>query len=312
MALRLLPPIFVASLPFMLSATALSAEIVVQQNIRYATVGGKELELDLARPSGRGPFPAIVFIHGGGWYEGDRQSYGAQIREAAKRGYVGVAISYRLMQFDEQRKDTASAKPIFPTQIQDVNTALRWLRNNADQNRIDEERMGLTGASAGGHLALLAALADPNPAMRGGGSDRKPPARVRAVVNLFGPTDMVACYEDSVVAWIIRLFMGGRPEETPETYRKASPIHYVSKDDPPVLTLHGALDVMVPVGQAELLDQKMKAVGAPHQLVVYQDQGHGFKGEAEENAEKALWKFFQQHLQPHRSTRTPENAEPLQ
>ena len=81
--------------------TAGDATIVIEDTITYGKAGGTELKLDLARPQGDGPFPAIVFIHGGGWAEGNRQGYRGQIQEAARRGYVAVTISYRLMKFDQ-------------------------------------------------------------------------------------------------------------------------------------------------------------------------------------------------------------------
>ena len=99
-------------------AAADNGQIVIEDNITYGKADDTELKLDLARPQGEGPFPAIVFIHGGGWYQGNRQGYRGQIQEAAKRGYVAATISYRLMKFDESKKETTTATPIFPAQIQ--------------------------------------------------------------------------------------------------------------------------------------------------------------------------------------------------
>ena len=109
---------------------------------------------------------------------------------------------------------------------------------------------------------------------------------------------MAACHEASSVAWIFRLVMGGTPDETPDTYKAASPVTYVSKDDPPVLTLHGDRDALVPIGQATMLDEKMKAVGASHTLMVFEGQGHGFGGEFAVKAANATWEFFDKHLKP--------------
>ena len=174
------------------------AEIVIEEDITYGKAGDTDLKLDLARPQGDGPFPAIVFIHGGGWSGGNRQAYRGQIQEAAKRGYVAATISYRLMQFDQANKETTTATPIFPAQIHDA--------------------------------------------------------------------------------------------------KAASPLTYVSKDEPPVLTLHGDMDALVPVEQARMLDDRMKAVGAPHTLMVFERQGHGFGGEHGKKAADATWAFFDQHL----------------
>ena len=274
------------------------AEVVVEENITYGKAGETELKLDLARPDGDGPFPAIVFIHGGGWYQGGRQGYRGQIQEAAKRGYVAATISYRLMQFDESEKETTTATPIFPAQIHDAKAAIRWLRANAEKYNVDPNRIGVTGGSAGGHLSLLVGLTDPAANLEGksGSPDRS--SRVQAVVNVFGPTDMTFCFEKSSVAWIFRLFMGGTPNEAGERYKAASPITYVSEDDPPVLTLHGDQDALVPVEQATMLDARMKAAGASHTLMMFEGQGHGFGGEHQQKAMNAMWTFFDQHLKP--------------
>ena len=271
---------------------------VVEEGVMYGNVGNTELKLDLAQPAGSGPFPAIVFIHGGGWYSGNRQGYRGEIEEAARRGYVAVTISYRLMQFDMAEKETTTASPIFPAQIHDAKAAVRWLRASASKYHVDPNRIGVTGGSAGGHLSLLVGLTDPQSKLEGESGNPDQSSRVQAVVNVFGPTEMAACYRTSSVAWIFRLFMGGTPDEAAKTYATASPITYVSKDDPPVLTLHGDQDLLVPVAQAITLDEKMKSVGASHTLTVFKGQGHGFVGEYGTKAHDAMWAFFDEHLKP--------------
>jgi acetyl esterase/lipase len=279
-----------------MAGTARCAEIVIEEGITYGKAGNTELILDLARPQGEGPFPAIVFIHGGGWSGGNRQAYRGQIQEAAKRGYVAATISYRLMQFDQAKKETTTATPIFPAQIHDAKAAIRWVRAHAKKYHVDPDRIGVTGGSAGGHLSLLVGLTDPSSGLEGDSGNPDQSSRVQAVVNVFGPTDMASCYEKSSVAWIFRLFLGGTPDEAAERYKAASPLTYVSKDDPPVLTLHGDMDALVPVEQARMLDERMKAVGAPHTLMVFERQGHGFGGEHGKKSAEATWAFFDQHL----------------
>jgi acetyl esterase/lipase len=276
--------------------TNLSAKVTVEDNVTYGKAGDVELKLDIAMPEGEGPFPAIVFIHGGGWYQGNRQAYKAAISEAAKRGYVAATISYRLMKFDQAKKETTTADPIFPAQIHDAKAAIRWLRANAEKYHVDPERIGVTGGSAGGHLSLLVGLTDKNDKLEGEGNHADQSSRVQAVVNVFGPTEMASCHDSSVVAWIFRLFMGGTPDEAQETYKAASPVTYATKDDPPVLTLHGDKDTLVPIAQATLLDEKMKAAGAKHTLKVFESQGHGFAGKSNEEAMNAMWDFFDMHL----------------
>lgn len=285
----------------LLTLTTFAAEPTVEESLIYGRAGDVDLQLDLARPDGTGPFPAIVFIHGGGWYSGNRQNYRSAIEEAARRGYVAVTISYRLMKFDEAHKETTTAAPIFPAQIHDAKAAVRWLRANASRYKIDADHIGVTGRSAGGHLSLLVGLTDPQSKLEGDSGNPGHSSRVQAVVNVFGPTDLAACYRTSSVAWIFRLFMGGTPEEVADTYTAASPITYASADDPPVLTLQGDQDRLVPVAQATSLDAKLKAVGAPHTLTIYQGQGHGFTPEYKRKEMDATWEFFERHLQSSKS-----------
>jgi acetyl esterase/lipase len=200
------------------------------------------------------------------------------------------------MQFDQARKETTTAAPIFPAQIHDAKAAIRWVRAHAKKYQVDPERIGVTGASAGGHLSLLVGLTDPSSSLEGDSGNPDQSSQVQAVVNVFGPTDMASCYQKSSVAWIFRLFLGGTPDEAAERYKAASPLTYVSKDDPPVLTLHGDMDALVPVEQARMLDERMKAVGAPHTLMVFEGQGHGFGGEHGKKAADATWAFFDRHL----------------
>lgn len=275
-----------------------SAEVSIEENITYGNANDTDLKLDLARPEGEGPFPAIVFIHGGGWAKGNRQVYHSQIQEAAKKGYVALTITYRLMVYDEAKKETTTAAPIFPAQIYDAKAAIRWLRANAAKYKVDPDRIGVTGASAGGHLSLLVGLTDPSAKLEGESGNPNQSSRVQAVVNVFGPTEMASCQKKSSVAFLFRLFLGGTPEEVPDRYAAASPVTYVSKDDPPVLTLHGDRDQLVPVEQAKLLDERMKSAGAEHQLIVLEGQGHGFPGASGEKAAKATWEFFDKHLKP--------------
>lgn len=264
----------------------------VMENLVYSEVAGKKLELDLAKPAGDGPFPALVLIHGGGWKGGDRKSYRVEIERAARFGYTAVTISYRLT---NPNKDGKAEHP-FPAQIHDVKQAIRWLRANAAEHKVDPTRIGVMGASAGGHLSLLAGLTDKRSGLEGPDTPANSDTRVQAVVNYFGPTDFPNYEDIPLVQPLFRELLGGAPEEVPEAYKRASPVTYATSDDPPVLTLHGDADRIVPVSQAELLDRRMKAVGARHELVVFQGQGHGFGVEQALRAVKLQYEFFEKHL----------------
>jgi acetyl esterase/lipase len=294
--LRLLVTVVIAGLVFAANCVAFAADdVIVEQNVTYGKGGDIDLQLDLARPKeGTGPFPAIVCIHGGGWAGGNRQGYRGLIEHAARKGYVAVTISYRLTQADPQ---TRVAKHPFPAQIHDCKCAVRWLRSVADKYHIDKDRIGVTGGSAGGHLSLLVGLTDEKAGLEGEGGHADYSSRVQAVVNVYGPTDLSQAYEDvPQVRGLLEALCGGTPDTAAENYKSASPLTYVSKDDPPVLTLHGDSDKVVLVSQAKLLDEAMKKGEGRHELLILKDQGHGFAGEAAKQANDALWAFFDREL----------------
>ena len=136
----------IALLAVSLIGGVVRAEVTVEENVTYGKGGETELTLDIARPDGDGPFPAIVFIHRGGWYQGSRHGYRGQIMEAAKRGYVAATISYRLMKFDEEKKESTTATPNFPAQIHDAKAAIRWMRANAAKYHVEPTRQSANRA----------------------------------------------------------------------------------------------------------------------------------------------------------------------
>jgi acetyl esterase/lipase len=258
---------------------------IEENEIIFGQGGDEELKLNLARPArGRGPFPALVFIHGGGWRDGVRAAYTIDIRKAAERGYVAVTVDYRLISVRESGK----VKYPFPAQVHDVKCAVRWLRANANRYKIDPNRIGVLGHSAGGHLSLMVGLTDPTDGLEGEGGNMQYSSRVQAVVNLAGFTDLISHTAHAKYSFIDLL--GGTIQEVPKQYEKASPISFVSIDDPPVLTIHGDRDQSVPVEQALLLDDKMKKVGDSHTMVILKDTGH------EATVDDTVWNFLDKHL----------------
>jgi acetyl esterase/lipase len=271
-----------------------AAEVIVEKDIVYGTGGTKQLKLNLARPEqSTGLLPALVFIHGGGWRGGDRSMYDGEIQNAAKHGYVAVAIAYRLTDPD----DSGKARNPFPAQIQDVKCAIRWLRANAEKYHVDANRIGVAGGSAGGHLSLLAGVTGHSSQFEGNGGNPGFSSQVQAVVNYFGPTDLPHLHATSKhAADVLEVLLGGPPEKSPELYKAASPITYVSKDAPPILTIHGTADPVVPVDQATELDAAMKKAGASHEMLLLEGEQHGFKPKGNQTAGEAMYKFFDAHL----------------
>jgi acetyl esterase/lipase len=271
-----------------------AAEVIVEKDIVYGTGGTKQLKLNLARPEqANGLLPGLVFIHGGGWRGGDRSMYDGEIQNAARHGYVAVAIAYRLTDPD----DSGKARNPFPAQIEDVKCAIRWLRANAEKYHVDPNRIGATGGSAGGHLSLLAGVAGRESQFEGNGGNPGVSSQVQAVVNYFGPTDLSHLYATSKpAAGVVEVLLGGPPEKTPELYKSASPVSYVSKDAPPMLTIHGTADPVVPVDQATEFDAAMKKAGASHEMLLLDGEKHGFTPKGYQKAGEATYKFFDKHL----------------
>jgi acetyl esterase/lipase len=291
----MLPRLAAAWLVLMLAGCAewWPEPIVVERGLVYRTVGDEQLRLDLARPRGEGPFPAIVFIHGGGWVQGRRESFADAIEEAARRGYVATTITYRLARPDPE---TDRPRHPFPAQLDDCRAAVRWLRTHAPEYRVDPARVGVLGESAGGHLGLLVGLATADDAP-GLADDAGGSSRVQAVVGVSGPTDLLRWYETApVMRGYARALCDGPPDTARETYVQASPVTWVSAAAPPILLQHGQEDEAIPFEQATLLAARLEAAGVPHVLTLFPEQGHGFHGAAATQAEAAQWAFFDEHL----------------
>ncbi len=222
----------------------------------YGKAGEVDLLLDVYKPPEKfeGKRPGVLWIHGGGWTRGDRGSMRFEASELALEGYVGCSCDYRL----------APAFP-FPAAVEDVKCAVRWMRANAERLRLDPDRIAAIGTSAGGHLALMAGLADASAGLEGKGGHPDVSSRVQAVVSGFGPTD----FTTGLGAGKVEAFTAGKDKE-------ASPITYVSADDPPVLLLHGTADELVPFSQSERLADALKAARVPVTLVPARGAPHGY------------------------------------
>ena len=266
-----------------------AAAIVIERDVTYGHGGDVELKLDLARPgTGEGPFPAIVFIHGGGWTAGTREGHGGAIEAAARAGFVAVTITYRL---------APAAR--FPAQVHDCKAAVRWVRANAAVYHIDPDHIGATGDSAGGHLAAMLGLTPGRAEFEGDGGNAGFSSAVQAVADYYGPSDLLADnWSDTVRTNCLIPFLGGKPAEKADTYRAASPINYVSKAAPPFLILQGDADKLVPPDQSTKLLAALKAAGVAAELVWYPGEGHGFLPDHQHDATAHTFAFFKKYLKP--------------
>jgi acetyl esterase/lipase len=260
--------------------------VVFEPNIEYSNPDGQHLQLDMARPkAGEGPFPAVVCIHGGGFRAGSRQGYDGLCIRLAEQGYVAVTVSYRL-----------APKYQYPAAIHDVKTAVRWLRANAKKYQVDPDQIGVTGGSAGGHLAqFLGVTADVKQFEVGGNLDQS--SRVSCVVNYYGPSDFTKSYGKSVdAAQVLPLWLGGDLEQARQKHIQASPLYWVTPNAAPTLCIHGTEDKYVAHEQAVWIIDRLKGAGVEAALVTLEGAGHGFKGKDAETAEKAMLAFLDKHL----------------
>lgn len=276
------------------AGAALAAEppvpdnIIFEKGVEYANPDNQHLQLDLARPKdGSGPFPAILCIHGGGFRAGKREGYDKLCQTLAQHGYVAVTITYRL----------APMYP-FPAAVHDSKAAVRWLRANAKKYNIDPNRIGVTGGSAGGHLAQFLGVTANVPEFEGAENPGYS-SRVACVVNYYGPSDFTKSYGKSVdAAEVLPLFLGGNLEQAHRQHIVSSPLYWVTPDAAPTLLVHGTDDKYVAHEQAEWMRDKLKANDVEVQLLTLEGAPHGFKGEYLEKADKALLAWFDQHLKP--------------
>jgi len=222
------------------------------KDVEFGKGGDRPLRLDLYTPVKlKRPAPGLIFIHGGAWKGGNKDMYRPYAARYAQRGYVVASISYRL-----------SKEAPFPAAVEDAKCAVRWMRANANEHKVDPNHICVLGGSAGGHLAMMVGYSSEQKELEGSGGWPGVSSRVQAVVNIYGPCDLtLAGIRD---ADSVRQFLGGKTyDESPELYQKASPLLQLTKDDPPTLILHGTLDSLVPISQSDRLAERLKQVGVP-------------------------------------------------
>ncbi|MEU2351278.1 alpha/beta hydrolase [Modestobacter sp. NPDC049651] len=248
----------------------MTAGVEVRRDLEFARPDGEPLLLDLHRPAGDATVPVCLYLHGGGWARGTRTDRAAERLEPVARAGVAVAsIDYRL-----------SGRATFPTQLDDVRAAVRWLRRCGAEHGLATERIGAWGASAGGHLASLLGLL---PDEQDGDSS------VQAVVAFFPPTDLLALADDPAEG-PPPPFMAGRPPavppfeaqllgleraaDDPERARQASPVSHVHAGAPPFLLVHGDRDGLIPGVQSQRFAAALADAGAPVQRWVLSGANH--------------------------------------
>jgi acetyl esterase/lipase len=264
-----------------------AGEIEIERDVEYSNPNDAHLKLNLARPKEiEGRAPAVVCIHGGGWTAGSREGWDGVCAHLAERGYVAVTITYRF----------APQHP-FPAAVNDAKAAVRWLRANAERLKIDPDRIGAVGDSAGGHLSQFLAVTGNVKSFDRDGDNLDQSSRIQCEVNFYGPNDMVRM--QGVLPEVDRLvsqFVGGDLEHARHEHIVASPISWVTPDSAPTLIIHGTKDNIVPHDQAIWMRERLQAADVPVELLSIEGAGHGFSGEDGERAKEATLAFFDKHL----------------
>jgi acetyl esterase/lipase len=273
----------------------LSPGVKLVPNLEYASVNGKSLLLDLYLPRKIDkPLPVVMWVHGGGWFQGDKKVCPAI--DFATHGYAVVSINYRFSQ-----------EATYPAQIQDCKAAVRWIRAHAKFYSLDGARIGAWGESAGGHLVALLGTTGDVKDLEGDEANIDQSSRVQAVCDFCGPTDFLQFQAqaakgpvhnprnwDAPDSFTSRL-IGGTIQENKEKAARANPITFITRDAPPFLIMHGDRDKSVPLAQSEIFRDALVKAGVDVRFEVIHGVGHGLESPARI---KIVEDFFDSHLKP--------------
>ena len=228
----------------------------IREKIIYSTVGDRELLLDAFIPKAEGVHPAVLVVHGGAWRSGNRRQLRAYATALAERGFVCFAIDYRL-----------APKHKFPAQIEDCRNAVRWIRENASQYKVNPDRLGAIGYSAGGHLVSLLATTGKAPSDANGNID----TRIQVAAAGGAPTDF-RWFPDNG-RWA-DFWMGGDLTSKKELFLAASTAAFVDAGDAPLFFFHGSADALVPEAWTKACYFALKSAGVTTEFYSIADAGH--------------------------------------
>ena len=284
-ALVLAPSVSVAQLDQTATwASHVSNEYRVVPNVTYHVANGFDNSVDLYLPrNASGPSPVLMYIHGGGWVAGSKESNVLRLLPWLEKGWAVVNVQYRLGRISRA-----------PAAVEDCLCALHWVKSNAEQYGFDTSRIVLTGNSAGGHLALTTGMV---PGSAGLDLECQPKADlgVAAIINWYGITDVGDLLQGvNEKSYAVR-WMGSLPNRL-DVARRVSPLSYVREGLPPVLSIHGDADGVVPYQHAIRLHEELSSAGVDNQLHTVPGGGHGgFSRDETIAIFEAIQSFLGQH-----------------
>jgi acetyl esterase/lipase len=202
----------------------------------------------------------MLVVHGGAWHLGSRSQLASVASRFAEQGYTAVAISYRL-----------APRSKFPAQIYDSQAAVRWMRKHASEFKINPDRIGGFGYSAGGHLVTLLGTLDDDDFNEAGIPNGAPSARLQCVLAGGAPCDFREMQSDSRQ---LAYWLGGTRAEKSENYRNASPARFITTDDPPMYFFSGEQDMLVPISSSRTMVETLHKAGVTAEMYAVKDAGH--------------------------------------
>lgn len=232
-------------------------------DITYLTANNVDLKVDVYRPRyAEGPLPTVIYIHGGGWVGGSKEASAFQLLPYLEQGWAAVNVQYRLARIS-----------LAPAAVEDSRCALQWVAANAEQYGFDMEQLVVTGNSAGGHLSLTTGMLNSE-----FGLDRQCPGSempgVTAIVNWYGITDVGDLLEgDNRQGYAVR-WLGSQPDRY-DIAARVSPMNMVNQNLPPIITIHGDADTVVPYSHAVRLHEALEEAGVTNDLITVSGGGHG-------------------------------------
>jgi len=264
--------------------STLSIDYRTIPNITYLKANNFKLNLDVYTPkNAQEPVPTLIYFHGGGWSSGTKEETVLVLLPYLEMGWAVVNVEYRLANVSHA-----------PAAVEDCLCALRWVIQKANNYGFDINRLVVSGHSAGGHLALTTGM------LTGSSLDSQCPGneelKVAAIVNWYGITDVEDLLKgENIKSYAVKWL--GSSTDLMEIAERVSPINYLRSDLPPIITIHGDADPVVPYSQAVQLHQGLERLKVPNKLITIPNGGHGhFTRDEILNIYKTIHQFLDTHI----------------